>query len=120
MVDKLMTMQAIQSNTGARSGEVVLHTRSLSKQYGKRLAVDNLNLEVHRGEIFGFLGPNGAGKTTTIRMALGLIAPTSGSVEIPGRDVFAHRAQVLPRVGALVETPALYTYLSGRNNLRAV
>src|SRR5260370_853421 len=102
------------------SGEVVLRTRNLSKQYGKRLAVDNLNLEVHRGEIFGFLGPNGAGKTTTIRMALGLIDPTSGSVEILGRDVFAHRAQILPRVGSLVETPALYTYLSGRNNLRAV
>src|SRR5574340_538459 len=104
----------------ARSSEVVLRTRNLSKQYGKRLAVDKLNLEVHRGEIFGFLGPNGAGKTTTIRMALGLIAPTSGTVEILGQDVFKHRSKVLPRVGALVETPALYTYLSGRNNLKAV
>src|SRR6266496_4563446 len=120
MVDKLMTMQAIQSNTGARSGEVVLHTRSLSKQYGKRLAVDNLDLAVQRGEIFGFLGPNGAGKTTTIRMALGLIAPTSGSVEILGQDIVTHRARVLPRVGALIETPALYLYMSGRDNLRAV
>ncbi len=120
MVDKLMTMQAIQSNTGARSGEVVLHTRSLSKQYGKRLAVDNLDLAVQRGEIFGFLGPNGAGKTTTIRMALGLIAPTSGSVEILGQDIATHRARVLPRVGALIETPALYLYMSGRDNLRAV
>ncbi len=120
MVDKLMTMQATQSNTGARSGEVVLHTRSLSKQYGKRLAVDNLDLAVQRGEIFGFLGPNGAGKTTTIRMALGLIAPTSGSVEILGQDIVTHRARVLPRVGALIETPALYLYMSGRDNLRAV
>lgn len=102
------------------AGEVVLRTRNLSKQYGKRLAVDNLNLEVQRGEIFGFLGPNGAGKTTTIRMTLGLITPTAGSVEILGQDVATSKAQILPRVGALVETPALYTYLSGRANLRAV
>jgi ABC-2 type transport system ATP-binding protein len=100
--------------------EVVLHTHNLSKRYGERLAVDNLNLAVRRGEIFGFLGPNGAGKTTTIRMLLGLIAPTGGSVEILGQDVIAHRASILPRVGALVEQPALYPYMSGRNNLRAV
>ena len=93
---------------------------ALSKSYGKRLAVDHLDLQVERAELFGFLGPNGAGKTTTIRMALGLIAPTGGSVEILGQEVRSHRAQVLPRVGALVESPALYGYLSGRDNLRAV
>jgi len=98
----------------------VLRTLELSKAYGKRLAVDRLNLEVDRAELFGFLGPNGAGKTTTIRMALGLIAPTGGSVEILGREVRSHRSEVLPRVGALVESPALYGYLSGRDNLRAV
>jgi ABC-2 type transport system ATP-binding protein len=92
----------------------------LSKSYGKRLAVDHLDLQVDRAELFGFLGPNGAGKTTTIRMALGLIAPTGGSVEIFGLEVRSHRSQVLPRVGALVESPALYGYLSGRDNLRAV
>src|SRR5438874_13543457 len=108
------------TTTGRSSGEVVLRTRNLSKQFGKRLAVNDLNLEVRRGEIFGFLGPNGAGKTTTIRMMLGLIAPTAGSVDILGKDVISHRAQILPRVGALVETPALYLYLSGRNNLRVV
>ncbi len=81
--------------------------------------MDRLDLEVARAELFGFLGPNGAGKTTTIRMALGLIAPTSGSIEILGHEVRAHRAQVLPRVGALVESPALYGYMSGRDNLRA-
>jgi ABC-2 type transport system ATP-binding protein len=101
-------------------GEVALRARTLSKRYGERLVVDGLNLDVHRGEIFGFLGPNGAGKTTTIRMALGLIAPTAGSVEILGHDVAAERAAVLPRVGALVEQPALYLYMSGRDNLRAV
>jgi len=93
---------------------------ALSKSYGKRLAVDHLDLQVERAELFGFLGPNGAGKTTTIRMALGLIAPTGGSVEILGEEVRSHRSQVLPRVGALVESPALYGYLSGRDNLRAV
>ena len=97
-----------------------LQTRALSKSYGSRLAVDRLDLEVDRAELFGFLGPNGAGKTTTIRMALGLIAPTNGSVEILGLDVRRHRTEVLPRVGALVESPALYGYLSGRDNLRVI
>jgi ABC-2 type transport system ATP-binding protein len=105
---------------GRRADEVVLRTRGLSKRYGQRLAVDRLDLEVRRGEIFGFLGPNGAGKTTTIRMLLGLIAPTTGQVEILGADVRTQRARILPRVGALVEQPALYPYLSGRANLRAV
>jgi ABC-type multidrug transport system ATPase subunit len=121
MAKNVDVMNTPGTNTDpARSGEVVLRTRNLSKRYGQRLAVDHLNLTVNRGEIFGFLGPNGAGKTTTIRMILGLIAPTTGSVEILGRDLAAHRAQVLPRVGALIEVPALYLYMSGRNNLRAV
>src|SRR5437764_6935547 len=119
MTNQIMTVPGIDT-TGSRSGEIVLRTRNLSKHYGKRLAVDNLNLEIRRGEIFGFLGPNGAGKTTTIRMALGLIAPTMGSVEILGQDIATHRQHVLPRVGALIETPALYLYMSGRDNLRAV
>jgi ABC-2 type transport system ATP-binding protein len=114
------TVERVAGVNGARSQEVVLRTKQLTKQYGKRLAVDNLNLEVRRGDILGFLGPNGAGKTTTIRMALGLIAPTSGSVEVLGRDIATHGAEILPRVGALVETPALYLYMSGRDNLRAV
>src|ERR1700681_2043417 len=101
------------------SAEPALKAIGLSKAYGARLAVDRLDLEVDRGELFGFLGPNGAGKTTTIRMALGLIAPTKGSVEILGLEVRHNRSKVLPRVGALVESPALYGYLSGRNNLRA-
>ncbi|HEY4870837.1 MAG TPA: ABC transporter ATP-binding protein [Candidatus Dormibacteraeota bacterium] len=97
----------------------VLTTHDLSKTYGTRSAVKHLNLEVVGGEILGFLGPNGAGKTTTIRMALGLIRPTSGWVEVLGRDVAHHGAKVLPRVGAMVESPALYSYMSGRDNLRA-
>ncbi len=99
--------------------DAALATYGLSKTYGSRAAVKELTLEVQRGEILGFLGPNGAGKTTTIRMALGLIRPTAGRVEILGRDVAHHAAEVLPRVGALVESPALYLYMSGRDNLRA-
>jgi len=98
----------------------VLRTRDLVKRYGERPAVNGLNLDVQRGEIFGFLGPNGAGKTTTIRMALGLITPTAGSVEILGQNVAGYRGKVLPRVGALIEQPALHLYMSGRDNLRAV
>ena len=119
MVDQVLTKPGVALET-ERSDDVALRTINLTKQYGQRLAVNNLNLEVRRGEIFGFLGPNGAGKTTTIRMALGLITPTAGSVEIFGQDVFRERAKILPRVGALVETPALYLYLSGRDNLRAL
>src|SRR6266851_5479653 len=119
MVDQVLTRPDLERGT-AQTGEVALRTLHLTKQYGQRLAVNNLNLEVYRGDIFGFLGPNGAGKTTTIRMALGLIAPSAGNVEILGHDVATHRAHILPRVGELVETPALYLYISGRNNLHAV
>ncbi len=90
--------------------------RGLCKRYGDVAAVDALHLEVERGELYGFLGPNGAGKTTTIRMALGLILPTAGEVDILGEPVRADRAP-LARVGALVEEPAFWKYLSGRKNL---
>ena len=85
----------------------VLEARGLTKAYGRRLAVDDLHIEVERGEIFGFLGPNGAGKTTTIRMLLGLVRPTSGEATILGRDVLTEGRSVLPRVGALIEAPPL-------------
>ena len=97
--------------------ESVLRTHQLTKSYGPRLAVDHLDLEVRQGEVFGFLGPNGAGKTTTIRMCLGLIRPTEGGVEIMGKELSSHRREVLPRVGAMIESPALYGYMSGRDNL---
>ncbi len=97
--------------------EAVLVTDKLTKSYGSRQAVRGLDLEVRRGEVFGFLGPNGAGKTTTIRMCLGLVRPSSGRAIVLGRDVCRHGAEVLPRVGALIESPALYAYMSGRANL---
>jgi ABC-2 type transport system ATP-binding protein len=81
------------------------------------MVVDHLSLTVQRGEIFGFLGQNGAGKSTTIRMALGLVRPTRGSVTLFGSDMSRHSLAALKRVGALVETPAFYENFSGRDNL---
>ncbi len=80
-------------------------------------AVDDLSFTVNRGDIFGFLGPNGAGKSTTIRMILGLIHPTVGQVEIGGCNVLGDRQNALLKVGAFVEAPSFYSYLSGRKNL---
>lgn len=97
----------------------VLATRNLSKRYASQVAaVSNLDLTVYQGEIYGFLGPNGAGKTTTLKMLLGLIRPTAGTITILGH-VPGHPA-ALARIGALIETPAFYPYLSGRDNLRVM
>ena len=94
-----------------------LAVRGLRKRYGAIDAVDGLDLAVHRGELYGVLGPNGAGKTTTIRMALGLIMPTAGEVEVLGERVAPGAPPPLERVGALVEEPAFWRFLSGRRNL---
>ncbi|HEX9122360.1 MAG TPA: ABC transporter ATP-binding protein [Actinomycetota bacterium] len=95
-----------------------LVARGLTKRYGDVDVVDRLDLRVERGELYGFLGPNGAGKTTTIRMALGLIFPSGGEVELLDRPVFGDgRSEALERTGAMIEEPASYRYLSGRRNL---
>ena len=96
----------------------ILKTEKLSKKYGERWAVSELDLEIPRGQVYGFLGANGAGKTTTIRMALGLITPTSGRATINGVDVHADPLGALSHVGAMVEAPAFYGYLTGRENLQ--
>ncbi len=93
-----------------------VETRGLTKRYGSVTAVENLNLTVRRGEVYGFLGPNGAGKTTTLRMLLGLVRPTAGTARVLGEEPGS--AASLEGVGALVESPAFYPYLSGRDNLR--
>jgi ABC-2 type transport system ATP-binding protein len=97
--------------------EVVLQTKGLSKKFGKRWAVRNLNISIHRGDVFSFLGPNGAGKSTTIRMILTLLIPSSGSIEIFGEDLHKNRSAVLSRVGGIVEKPDFYLYLSAYKNL---
>ncbi|KQW17781.1 ABC transporter ATP-binding protein [Streptomyces sp. Root369] len=104
--------------TGGGAGDGVIHTHALTKRYrGGQLAVDGLDLTVPAGSVFGFLGPNGSGKTTTIRMLMGLIEPTSGSARVLGHPMPRASRTVLPQVGALIEGPALYGFLSGRDNL---
>ena len=92
-------------------------TEGLTKRYGHLLVVDQVNLEVREGDRYGFLGPNGSGKTTVIRMLLGLVYATSGSITLLGKPVPKHVGDVLPSVGALVEGPSSYGHLSGRANL---
>ena len=94
-----------------------IETRGLTKRFGQATVVDGLDLRVPAGSVFGFLGPNGSGKTTTIRMLLGLISPSAGEVHLLGEPIPAANGRVLPRVGALVEGPAFYPWLSGPQNL---
>jgi ABC-2 type transport system ATP-binding protein len=98
--------------------ETVIATADLTKRFGGITAVDGLSLNVERGGVFGLLGPNGSGKTTTIGMLLGLIAPTSGTIHLFGQERPGVHSEDLRRIGAIVETPTFYPYLSGRDNLR--
>jgi ABC-2 type transport system ATP-binding protein len=107
----------VNSPTAHSPRHPAIETRGLTKLYGSRPAVHDLALQVGRGEVFGFLGQNGAGKTTTIRLLLGLIRPTLGDVFLFGEPLASARLRVLARVGALVEGPAFYPFLSGEKNL---
>jgi ABC-2 type transport system ATP-binding protein len=100
------------------TAELAIATSGLRKVFRRQAAVDGIDLAVPRGAVYGFLGPNGSGKTTTIRVMLGLAAATSGQVEIFGSPMPRELRAVLPRVGALVEGPAFYPFLSGADNLR--
>jgi ABC-2 type transport system ATP-binding protein len=102
----------------ARAEEALpVRARGLVKRYKEVLAVDHVDLNVRAGDVYGFLGPNGAGKTTTLRMALGLITPTEGTVELFGRDPMREGARALEGVAGFVEAPRFYPYLSARKNL---
>jgi ABC-2 type transport system ATP-binding protein len=103
-----------------RSGETILKISTLSKKFGAFTAVNDLNLELKRGQVFGFLGPNGAGKSTTVGMILGLIAPTTGKIELFGQDFSHDHWTALRKIGAVIEEPAFYPYLSGLDNLEAL
>ena len=96
----------------------VIETKGLSKNFGSILAVDNLSLSVPRGSVFGLLGPNGSGKTTIIGTLLGLITPTSGKFSLFGKEINGSIESALRRIGATMETPSFYPYLSGLDNLR--
>jgi ABC-type multidrug transport system ATPase subunit len=105
----------------ARDGQhapLVIETDRLTKRYGRVLAVDDLSLRVAAGGVFGLLGPNGSGKTTTMAMLLGLVRPTSGAIHLFGDPKAGVHGPSLRRIGAIVESPAFYPYLSGRANLR--
>lgn len=102
---------------GSGSYGLSIETHGLTKRFGHQVAVDGVDLAVPPGAVFGFLGPNGSGKTTTIRMLLGLAAATAGTVNVLGLDMPGRFHDVLPRVGALVEGPAFYPFLSGEANL---
>jgi ABC-2 type transport system ATP-binding protein len=102
---------------GTPSAELAIETRGLTKRFGHQRAVNGIDLAVQRGAVFGFLGPNGSGKTTTIRMLLGLVGATNGQISVLGLDMPGNLRRVLPQVGALVEGPAFYPFLSGAANL---
>jgi ABC-type multidrug transport system ATPase subunit len=107
----------LQTSAASR-GDLAIATRGLTKRFGARAAVDDLDLVVPRGSVYGFLGPNGSGKTTTIRMLLGLVRPSAGTSSLLGQPIPQGAQVVLPRVGSLVEGPAFHPYLSGRANLQ--
>jgi ABC-2 type transport system ATP-binding protein len=101
-------------------GALAISTSGLTKRFGSVAAVDGVDLAVPSGSVFGFLGPNGSGKTTTIRMLLGLISPSAGSWSLLGRTMPEGAGDALGRVGALIEGPAFYPWLSGRDNLARI
>jgi ABC-2 type transport system ATP-binding protein len=100
--------------------DLLVETHGLTKRFGSRIAVEDVELRVPNGVAFGYLGPNGAGKTTLIRMLLGLTSATSGSMRLLGLPVPERRAEALARVGAIVEDPRFYGHLTGRENLEIV
>ncbi len=102
---------------GPAQGPLAIETNGLSKLFGKVPAVDGIDLRVPTGSVYGFLGPNGSGKTTTIRVLLGLISPSAGTWRLFGQDMPKASSKVLPQVGALVEGPAFYPWLTGAQNL---
>ena len=99
-------------------GTIVLELNNIFKKFGKKTVVDNLSLSVESGQIYGFLGPNGAGKTTTIKMIVGLIGIDNGNIKIQGLDVVSNHEKAMSNIGAIVENPDLYDYLSGLDNLK--
>ena len=111
--------EALRYDSFEMSDSVIV-TEKLTKRYGHLFAVRDLDLIVPNGSVFGFLGPNRAGKTTTMRLLLGLIHPTAGRAHVLGHDVATARSKFLPHVGALVESPAFYPFLSGQDNLRVL
>ncbi len=112
-----MTAGGATSTADGAAVTAAIRTQGLTKRFGSLTAVDSVDLDVQPGDVYGFLGPNGSGKTTMVRMLLGLVLPTSGTVEVLGEPIPRHSRRVLHRVGALVEAPAAYGHLGARANL---
>lgn len=98
-------------------GNYIVETVGLSKEFKRFKAVDNINLKIEEGKIYGFLGPNGAGKSTTLKMLLGLVKPTKGQVKILDMDISKNREDILSKIGALIESPSYYGHLTAYENL---
>ena len=98
--------------------DFMIETKNLTKVYGEQKSVDNLNLHVRKGCIYGLLGRNGAGKTTTMKMLLGLTKPTDGEIQIYGKDIKGNEKKIYPRIGSLIESPGFYPNLTGTENLK--
>ncbi|MCK5801777.1 MAG: ABC transporter ATP-binding protein [Lentisphaeria bacterium] len=96
----------------------LLHSRGLTKRYGKKTVLNSMDLDLWEGEVLGLLGPNGAGKTTFIKIILGLVLPNAGEVKVFGLDLFSQRRSIITQVGAVVEAPIFFGYLSAYRNLR--
>lgn len=100
--------------------ELILKTENLSKKFKNRYAVNNVNMTVNKGDVYGFLGPNGAGKTTSLKMMLGFLNPTNGDVFIYDKSIKDNREEALTCVGAMIESPKFYGNLTGRKNLQII
>jgi ABC-2 type transport system ATP-binding protein len=100
--------------------ELMISTTNLTKVIKKKTIVDSLDMKIEKGEIYGFLGPNGAGKTTTIKMLLGLMKPTGGTIELFGKNAADHQLESLRKMGSLVESPSYYGHLTARENLETI
>ncbi len=98
--------------------DFIIETKNLTKVYGEQKSVDNLNLHVRKGRIYGLLGRNGAGKTTTMKMLLGLTKPTDGEIKIYSKDIRGNEKKIYPRIGSLIESPGFYPNLTGTENLK--
>ena len=98
--------------------DYIIETQNLTKVYGEQKSVDNLNLHVRKGRIYGLLGRNGAGKTTTMKMLLGLTKPTDGEIKIYSKDIQGNEKKIYPRIGNLIESPGFYPNLTGTENLK--
>jgi ABC-type multidrug transport system ATPase subunit len=107
-----------EQNNALMNGNILVEARGLEKQFGRLKAVDGVSFTVNLGDIYGFLGPNGSGKSTTIRMMLGLIKPNGGEIKLFGQAMNRNNFRLLGRIGALIERPDFYNYLSAEKNLQ--